>query len=174
LQNVPQSKTSDIECRPPRSFTKPACEEHLAIAHNQYSRAGHCTFDPLLKVFAWSMGILKGGAPPSCRHDGSEFTPQDQRARTALCVLLPRAALLQVRGDWEWLCQCFRFRHYANESFCWLCDATHTGPTSYLNVSQDAPYRQTKITHERFEYQANTQTPPPDPGKTNLARHFAC
>jgi hypothetical protein len=64
--------------------------------------------------------------------------------------MIPRAALLQVRGDWEWLCQCFRFRHFGAESFCWMCDATHTGVTSYINVAPDAPYRQMRMTHERL------------------------
>jgi hypothetical protein len=120
-------------------------------------RAGHCTFDPLMKVFAWSMECLKNGMAPLRRHDDTEFTAQDTRDRMALRTMLPRAALLQARGDWEWLCQCFRFRHFGAENFCWLCDATYTGPTSYLNIADDAPYRQTRITHDRLDYQSNTQ-----------------
>ena len=38
-------------------------------------------------------------------------TEHDRMFRTT-DVHLPRAALLMVRGDWEWLCQCFRFRHF--------------------------------------------------------------
>ena len=49
--------------------------------------------------------------PPTCRHDGSPWTQQDLRVRIR-DELLPRAAFLMVRGDWEWLCQCFRFRHF--------------------------------------------------------------
>ena len=120
----------------------------------QSSRTGYCTFDPLFQVFAWSMGCLRNGASPTHRHDGSEFSPRDRKDRLATRCDLPRAALLQVRGDWEWLCQCFRFRHFSVESFCWLCDATYTGPNSYLNVSPDAPYRQRMTTHDRFPYRA--------------------
>ena len=40
-----------------------------------------------------------------------DMTEHDRRFRTT-DVHLPRAALLMVRGDWEWLCQCFRFRHF--------------------------------------------------------------
>ena len=63
---------------------------------------------------------------------------------------LPVAALLQVRGDWEWLCQCFRLRHYGQEEFCWLCNARSTGPLSYYNVAPDAPHRATLISHEAY------------------------
>ena len=125
---------------------------------NRTLMSGHCTFDPLFKIFSWSMKCLKDGLSPMCRHDGSAWTPQDERLRFPVGSMLPRAALLQVRGDWEWLCQCFRFRHFQNENFCWLCDATHTGANSYLNVGPDAPYRQTRVTHERFTSNATTDS----------------
>ena len=112
--------------------------------------SGYCTFDVLFKVFAWSMACLKEGAAPSRRHDGSVWTAADTRTRMAGGSVIPRAALLMVRGDWEWLCQCFPFRHFGNESFCYLCEATHTGANSFLNSSPHAPYRQTIITHERL------------------------
>ena len=104
----------------------------------------------LFKVFAWSMACLKEGTAPICRHDGSPWTAADRQARSIAGPVLPRAALLMVRGDWEWLCQCFRFRHFGSESFCYLCEATHTGANSYLNVAPDAPYRQTTFTHDRL------------------------
>ena len=97
------------------------------------------------------MKCLLRGEVPTCRHDGAQFTPDDRRNRLQPDALLPRAALLQARGDWEWLCQCFRFRHFQNEHFCFLCDASHTGPNTYFNLSPDAPYRQTQITHERWD-----------------------
>ena len=115
-------------------------------------QTGFHTFDPLFKVFAWSMECLKNGTSPLRRHDGSVFTARDRLDRAAVGSIIPRAALLQVRGDWEWLCQCFRFRHYGADTFCWLCDATYTGPTSYLNIAEDAPYRQTRVSHDRLQY----------------------
>lgn len=121
---------------------------HTSTRANKTWR-GHCTFDPLFKVFAWSMQCLLRGVAPSQRHDGSEFSRQDRQRRLPAGSLIPRAALLQARGDWEWLCQCFRFRHFQNESFCFLCDASHTGANSYYNLAADAAYRQTTITHER-------------------------
>ena len=131
-------------------------------------QSGYCTFDPLFKVFAWSMECLKNGMAPNRRHDGTEFTLRDRRDRLAGRTIVPRAACLQARGDWEWLCQCFRLRHYGAENFCWLCDATYTGTTSYLNIADDAPYRQTMVTHERLPYQATAQTRSPSPHGTQI------
>ena len=91
---------------------------------------GFHTWNPLFQVFAWSLGFLKSGMAPTCRHDGLPWTSQDTRARI-LVGSLPRAALLMVRGDWEWLCQCFRFRHYSADAFCWCCSATQIGPLTF-------------------------------------------
>ena len=109
---------------------------------------GFHTWNPLFRVFAWSLGFLKSGVPPTCRHDGLPWTQQDLRSRM-LAAPLARAALLMVRGDWEWLCQCFRFRHYSSDSFCWCCSASHTGPMTYFDVGPGAAHKSTKITHQR-------------------------
>ena len=109
---------------------------------------GFHTWNHLFQVFAWSLGFLKSGMAPTCRHDGLPWTSQDTRARI-LAGSLPRAALLMVRGDWEWLCQCFRFRHYSADAFCWCCSATQIGPLTLFDVRPEAPYRATKLTHHR-------------------------
>ena len=63
---------------------------------------------------------------PSCRHDGAEFTKADKRHRIQPGKLLPAAALIQLRGDWEWYATCFRFRMASQPHFCWKCDAERT------------------------------------------------
>ncbi len=94
------------------------------------------------------MNALKNGIAPDTCHDGTPYTPQDvkDRMRGALPF---KAALLQIRGDWEWLTQCFRFRHFGADNFCFLCDATHVGELSYHYMCDDAPYAPTLIDHER-------------------------
>ena len=109
---------------------------------------GYHTWNPLFKIFAWSMGFLKSGMPPTCRHDGLQWSQHDLRFRVA-DLPLARAALLMVRGDWEWLCQCFRFRHYSSETFCWCCEATVTGALTHFDVTPEAAHRTTLLTHER-------------------------
>ena len=110
---------------------------------------GFHTIDALNAVFAWSMLWLMLGVCPGARHDGSPWTAHDRRYR--LCGNLSvRAALLQVRGDWEWLAQAFRLRHYSAEEFCWCCDATHAGPMSYLNFAGNAPWRASLVGHMEY------------------------
>ncbi len=110
---------------------------------------GYHTVDKLHEVFAWSMQHLKTGRAPTRRHDGSMFSPQDRRSRiTGLLSCI--GALLQARGDWEWLVTAFRLRHFNSDQFCYLCDATQAGFMSYLNMAADAPFRATCITHERY------------------------
>ena len=67
-----------------------------------------------------------------------------------ISAALPVFALLQVRGDWEWLQQAFRFRHHGNESFCWQCAATKTGEMCFHDFSLDAPHRNTLMTHSDY------------------------
>ena len=110
---------------------------------------GFHTVDQLNSVFGWSMQALARGQAPSCRHDGSPWTLLDRRTRRQGAIPVT-AALLQCRGDWEWLVQSFRFRHYGSEAFCWMCDATHSGELSYLDVGPQARWRGTLLNHERY------------------------
>ena len=107
--------------------------------------------DCLNAVFSWSMAALARGRAPECRHDGTPWTEKDSQTRFQ-GELGCTAALLQCRGDWEWVCQSMRFRHYGAEFFCWLCDATHIGPNTYLNVAPTAPWRGSLWTHETYEW----------------------
>ena len=110
---------------------------------------GFHTVDELNGVFAWSMEALRAGQAPLRRHDGTAFSTADRKARLR-GRLACRAALLQVRGDWEWLVQAVRLRRYSAEHFCWMCSATHAGPLAYLDVSDTAPWRATLVTHEAY------------------------
>ena len=38
-------------------------------------------------------------------------------------------------------------RHYSSEQFCYLCDATQTGPLGYANFAADAAHRATLMDH---------------------------
>ena len=112
---------------------------------------GFHTYQVLFEVFSWSMWRLLEGLTSDCRHDGAPFTAHDQANRLPAGTAIPKAALLQLRGDWEWLVTCFRFRFYTSDSFCWLCDATlSAGPNCYTNFEEDAPHRATLISHEQY------------------------
>ena len=67
----------------------------------------------VFEVFAWSMGRLCSGVAPSCRHDGSPWSQEDRKHRLASGSRVPKAALIQTRGDWEWIALLIRLRHYS-------------------------------------------------------------
>jgi len=71
--------------------------------------SGHHTIQELFAVIAWSLQHLAKGTVPECRHDGSPWTPHDLVSRLAFYGKLRRAALLQVRGDWDFLKLLFAF-----------------------------------------------------------------
>ena len=96
------------------------------------------------------MRCLTQGVAPACRHDGSSWSDEDAHVRLPAGIPLPRGALLQVRGDWEWLIQAFRFRSVNSEAFCWMCDATKSGPLCYNCFRPDAAHRATLISHEAY------------------------
>jgi hypothetical protein len=114
--------------------------------------SGFCTVQEIMRAFAWSMKCLADGVSPNCRHDGSPFRVEEQGRRLPPGTLIPKAALLQVRGDWEWLEQCFRLRSVSSDAFCWMCQATKntTGPLHYHDFRVDAAHRTTLISHRDY------------------------
>jgi hypothetical protein len=113
---------------------------------------GFHTIQEIMAVVSWSFQCLASGFSPSCRHDRSAWTQQDEAARQPSGQPIRRAALLQVRGDWEWLEQCFRLRSVNSESFCWMCDAVQRqeGPLSFHDFRPEAAHRSTLISHEMY------------------------
>ncbi len=112
---------------------------------------GYHTLQAIFNVVAWSFKCLKRGVSPDCRHDGTPFTQFDRQNRMAPNSPLPCAALLQVRGDWEWLVQCFRLRSFNSDNFCWMCDTTNAaGPLCFHDMRPEAAHRQTCVTHEAY------------------------
>ncbi len=50
------------------------------------------------------MVLLRGGqTTPAVRHDRSAWSMLDRRNRLVPGTPLPCCALVQVRGDWEWM-----------------------------------------------------------------------
>ena len=113
---------------------------------------GFHTFQAVFAVFAWSMSLLLGKASPTRRHDNSWFTAWDRKHRLRGIARLPAAALVQIRGDWEWLCQCFRFRSYGADVFCYLCEACRSAESNmcYRRFTPEADHRSTLLTHVAY------------------------
>jgi hypothetical protein len=113
--------------------------------------SGFHTLQVALEAVAWSMRCLLSGVSPARRHDDSPWTPEDQETRMTAGLRIPHAALLQVRGDWEWLVLFCRLRSYSSDSFCWMCEATKSpGPLCYTSFMPDAAHRATLISHNGY------------------------
>jgi hypothetical protein len=95
---------------------------------------GYHSLQDITAVLAWSFQALAQGVAPDCRHDGSDFTQDDLQSRLPAGQHIHRAALLQVRGDWEGMEQEFRVRAPRQEHFCWMCDAAKDGGGCVLSA----------------------------------------
>ena len=112
---------------------------------------GFHTMQLIFEVVAWSMRALRDGVSPDCRHDGSPFGSYDLMCRTLAGQQLPKAGLVQVRGDWEALVQFFMLRSYSSENFCWQCNCTASpGPLCFSDFGPAAPHRATKLSHSDY------------------------
>jgi len=115
------------------------------------SCGGYHTLDLIFEVLVWSFECLAAGTTPSRRHDGTEFTASDKKNRLAAGLSIPRAGLMQVRGDWEFDEAAFQFRSVNSNEFCWKCDATKARGDRYAyDFGPAAGHRATAITHERY------------------------
>ena len=92
------------------------------------------TYQALLELVAWSLKWCAMGQHPPALPDGTPFVDR-QAAALAGQPLGCRAALLEVRADWQFLKICFGFPAWNEKAgCCWLCEATpgapirHTGP----------------------------------------------
>ena len=84
--------------------------------------AGAGTIEAVQQLIAWSLQSLGEGRYPGCRHDGGSL----DKARQALAgrPMAARAALVQLRGDWDWNCKWFGTPQWNEGSgMCWLCKA---------------------------------------------------
>ena len=92
---------------------------------------GPNTMDDLMGVIAWSLRYLAAGVWPSSRHDGSALDGKRLNKKGSLGI---RGALVEVRGDWLFFADVFKFpRHNSKAGCCWRC---HTTPSEVLDRLQ--------------------------------------
>ena len=109
------------------------------------------TYDDLLGVLAWSFKHLAIGKAPSARHDGSPFGALDGTRRKTIAgkSLDIAGTLVEVRGDWKFMKECFAFPAWnENAGCCWMCTCT---PNGVRQVGADAPWRQRQNRLSHFQ-----------------------
>ena len=75
-----------------------------------------------------------------------------------------RGSLIQIRGDWEFLCSVFRFPCCnAAGNMCWMCSAANTGRLFWTAVGDSAGLRATRRTHAPYVAELLAQRRPVPP-----------
>ena len=84
--------------------------------------ANQLTTQAIQAVVAWGLQSLGEGKYPAARHDGSSL--DKPRAKHAGQFMPGKAALVQMRGDWDWNCKWYGASAWNElQGMCWLCKA---------------------------------------------------
>jgi hypothetical protein len=103
------------------------------------------TFDDICGILAWSFKQCALRQMPGARHDGAPWNQSDSKRKVLAGKILPKAILAEVRGDWVFMKQCFRFpQHNEVGGLCFKCVAC---PATYKDCSSEAPWRQQRLGH---------------------------
>ena len=99
-----------------------------------------------MEVLAWSYKCAASGTFPTCRHNGTPWLPSDSwRKKRASKPLGCRSVLCEVRADWAFMAQVFKFpAHNTKRGCCWLCPVT---PENLRDFSLSAPWRTERMSH---------------------------
>ena len=123
--------------------------------------AKHKTKDDILKVISWSMQHLAAGMFPTIRHDEEQWRQSDAWRKRKSSTKLPKGILVEVKGDWAFMKECFRFpQHNETAGCCWLC---HVCPSGIRQASSEAAWRHNRLSHwellHRIRSQGNDVSP---------------
>ncbi|CAE7249813.1 unnamed protein product [Symbiodinium sp. CCMP2592] len=103
------------------------------------------TWDAVLSIMAWSFAFLAAGISPSSRHDGTAWLPSDKARRARSGLQLPRAFLIQVRGDWAFYKQTLYMPAWnRKDGCCWLCNIK---PSELHMVAPNSPWMHNRKSH---------------------------
>jgi len=103
------------------------------------------TKDDILRVISWSMEHLAAGTFPQERHDEMPWLQSDSWRKKKKSNPLPRSILVEVKGDWAFMKDCFRFpQHNETAGCCWLCKVC---PSGIRDASSTAAWRQDRLSH---------------------------
>lgn len=87
------------------------------------SKICDATMDAIMEVIAWSFRHLLSGCHPQCRHDGTPWHQSDKSRAKKEGPLGFNAALVEVRGDWEFYSKVFHFPYHNElDGICWMCN----------------------------------------------------
>jgi hypothetical protein len=104
------------------------------------------TFDDIMTIISWSLKAAAENEFPTNRHDESPFSAKEKfRIDQAGKKVGVPAGLVEVRGDWQFFKQIFRFPGWREKKgCCWRCKAT---PANIAQVGSNASWRRNRRSH---------------------------
>jgi hypothetical protein len=151
-------RTESLDCL---SFSLPGLQGNhhdlrfpITVMPKKYA-VRHNTKDDIFNIVSWSLQHLAAGKFPHARHDAEPWQSSDVWRKKHSMEKLPRAVLVEMRGDWAFVKECFRFPQ-RNETLgcCWLCGVT---PNGIRNASSTAPWRFDRLSHWQVMQRLRTQ-----------------
>ena len=110
------------------------------------SDIGPGTYEDLFSILSWSFNVLLTGLSPAV-----DWLGREQPGEVGYLAHPYRACLAQVRGDWEFYATIFSFpRWNGAHRMCWMCDASASGRLAFSKMGPDAPWRETRHSHESY------------------------
>jgi hypothetical protein len=108
---------------------------------------GPDTLDAIFKLLAWSFNIMLTGNTP---YRDWEDRPLNDGGNVLAGGF--KASLCQIRGDWEFYTQVFKFPYWNGAvSMCWICRASGSiANLLWSDFRKTAGWRQTRWTHESY------------------------
>ena len=105
------------------------------------------TMDAIMRVLSWSCNIMLSGRTPE-----KDWLGRALKNGGAPLAGGWRGALCQVRGDWAYYCELFRFPQWNSANrMCWLCKASSTtAARAWTQFGDDAGWRRSRWTHEAY------------------------
>ena len=93
------------------------------------------TWYEIMTVVSWSLQQCALGAYPTRRHNGTAWQETDKGRAKLQGFMGFRGALVEVRGDWDFMAGVYKFpRHNMLAGCCWLC---HAKPDQVQGLSKE-------------------------------------
>ena len=108
----------------------------------------------LWRVFAWSVNQLLTGITDDVDWEGRPSAGAGEFVAERWC-----AALVQVRGDWEFYANVLGLPSWSVASnMCWMCAASNSiAHLAWEDFGPDAGWRRTRRTHESYLEELHAQ-----------------
>lgn len=108
------------------------------------------SLDQILQPIAWSLAVLLDGTHPHTDFRGRPWPDGSKRQRLAGTRLAGPwcAGIVDVVGDWQWICELLHVPYWSADAMCWECCATQAGHLQFCDFRREAPWRNTTRTSQ--------------------------